>query len=165
MDIGDILGIAGSAATGGIFGLVGVALKMGAGWLQKRQELEEKRLDQVHELQLIEKQSQLRVVEAEIESRIARDRADENIKTASYNVFTDTSNVYKWVASVVVLMRPTLTLLLWGLVAWVAYKIMDMRGTSIIDGKDLMAEIVNNITFCAVAATLWWFGDRPPSKR
>ena len=161
----DLVGLLGSAVGGSIFGMIGAALKVVGGIWEAKQKMAERQLEMTHEIALIEKQSQLRVIESENERAITQLRADADIKTKSYEVYTDLSNTYKWVASVVALVRPALTLFLWMLAAWSAWTVMQDRGQVLVNGKDLMADIINNITFCAAAATLWWFGDRPSQKR
>lgn len=161
----ELFDFVGSALSGGLLGVLGAGMKVVGEYFANKQKMEMQRIANDHEIALIDKQSQMKVIEGEIEARIVRDKADGDIKSKSYEVYTDLSNVYKWVASVIALNRVILTWLLWMLTAWIAYKVMDMRGTSIIDGKDVMAQIVNNVTFCAAAATTWWFGDRPPQKR
>lgn len=161
----DVFDFVGSALSGGLLGVVGASLKVVGEYYSNKQKMEMQKISNDHEIALIDKQSQMKVIEGEIEARIVRDKADGDIKSKSYEVYTDLRNVYKWVASVIALNRVILTWLLWILTAWIAYKVMDIRGTSIIDGKDVMAQIVNNVTFCAAAATTWWFGDRPLQKR
>lgn len=161
----DVIEFAGSALSGGLVGILGSGLKFVGEYFTNRQKMEMQKITNDHEIALIDKQSQMKVIEGEIEHRIVREKADGDIKTASYNVFTNTENMYKWAATVVGLNRVILTWILWALTCWIALRINDDRGVVFINGKDLMADIVNNVTFCAAAATLWWFGDRPPQKR
>lgn len=59
-----------------------------------------------------------------------------------------------WVNAVRALTRPALTVLLWGI-----------TGTVFL-GADKAGQvgIVDTATFAAMAATLWWFGDRGPRR-
>ena len=161
----DIMEFAGSALSGGIVGILGSGLKFVGEYFTNKQKMEMQTIANSHELALIGEQAKLKVIEGEIESRIVRDKADAEIKTASYNVYTNTDNIYKWAATVIGLNRVILTWLLWLLTLYVTVMISSERGSIFVNGKDLMSDIVNNITFCAAAATLWWFGDRPPQKR
>lgn len=154
-----------SAVGGGIFGIIGAGLKVVGGIVEAKQKMAERQLEMSHELLLLDKQSQLKTIESENERAIAITKTDGEIKMKSYEIYTDTSNVYKWVASFVVLVRPLLTIALWVLVGWTAWRLTGERGAVLVNGKDLMADIVNNMTFCAAAATLWWFGDRPQQKK
>lgn len=161
----DVMEFAGSALSGGIVGIIGSGLKFVGEYFTNKQKMEMQKITNNHELALIGEQSKLRVIEGEIEQRIVREKADGDIKTASYNVFTSTENLYKWAATLIGLNRVILTWLLWGLTLYVTVLISSERGSVFVNGKDLMSDIINNITFCAAAATLWWFGDRPPQKR
>ncbi len=161
----DIIDFAGSALSGGILGIVGSGLKFVGEYFTNKQKMEMQKITNAHEITLLGEQSKLRVIEGEIEHRVVREKADGDIRVASYGLYAGTENIYKWAATVIGLNRVILTWILWLLTLWIAYKIMDYRGNSIIDGKDIMSDIVNNITFCAATATTWWFGDRPPQKR
>jgi len=50
------------------------------------------------------------------------------------------------------LVRPTLTLLLWLITAWIF-------------ARTQQSEIASAAVFAATASTLWWFGDRAPKPR
>lgn len=161
----DILDMLTSAAGGGVLGIIGSGLKYVGNYFENKQKMAMEAQKNAHELQLIEKQSQLKVVELETEGRIASEKSASDIKLASYSVFTDMSNIYKWAATIISLNRVIITWALWILTWWIAKQAIDMRGASIIDGKDIMNQIVNNVTFCAALATTWWFGDRPPQTK
>lgn len=153
-----------NAFSGGALGLVGTGLSLVKSFVDAKNKQAEMKLEFDHELALLDKQSQLKVVEAESEMKVTQSAADAAIKSKSYEVFVDTSNVYKWAATTIALMRPFITIMLWMMTAWIAWDVTHMRGATIIDGRDLMADIVNNVTFCASAATLWWFGERAQQK-
>lgn len=161
----DVMEFAGSALSGGIVGIIGSGLKFVGEYFTNKQKMEMQKITNNHELELIDKQSKLKTIEGEIERSITREKADGEIKAASYGVFTSTDNMYKWAATLVGLNRVILTWLLWALTLYVTILISSERGSIFVNGKDLMGDIINNITFCAAAATLWWFGDRPPQKR
>ena len=69
-----------------------------------------------------------------------------------------------WVDAVRGLVRPVLTPLLWLAVLAVFFQIGgdQARWISQAERAELIAYLVNSLVFAATAATLWWFGDRPP---
>ncbi len=161
MDWSDILGFGLNAASGGLLGLIGSFVKVGASFLQEKQKLRELEVKNKHELDLYDKQIVLKGAERESEAQIA----DAQARMESYSVFTETKNVYKWVASVLSLTRVALTLGLWGLTGYLFFIIVNTGGIPYVDSAVMIKEIVNGVVFCAATATTWWFGDRPPQKR
>lgn len=150
----DILGLAASAASGGLFGLAGTALGRVAGFFERRQEHSHERARWGHESQLLELQMQARVQETEGEIALAETAGSWRGLEASMQAEAAIGSSYAWVNAVRGLTRPFLTLLLW-LIAGVIWFGADAAG------RDAITETA---TFAATAATLWWFGDRGPRR-
>lgn len=151
----DMIGIAASAAGGGLFGLVGTALGRAAGFFERRQSIahEERRWN--HEVQLLELQHTVAAQETEAELAIARTEGSWAGLEASLAAEAAISTSYRWVDAIRALTRPLLTLLLWGITTsiWFSADYADR------------ASITETATFAATAATLWWFGDRGQTRR
>lgn len=146
----DMIGLAASAAGGGLFGLVGTALGRVAGFFERRQEQAQERARWAHETALHEMQMRARAEETEGEIALAE--AAGRWQGLSDSLKADAALVSDigWVNAVRALTRPVLTFLLWAITA--AIFVMS-------DGPG-QAAILETTSFAATAATLWWFGDR-----
>lgn len=173
--LGDLLGIGATAATGGLFGLLGSIIGAGAKYLQRRQEIAAEREERAHELKLMDMQIRVGRSETENELKIVEAQTDANVRQASYGIReTLGSSVHKWVNDVRSLFRPFLTIALWALTAAVLIFIVRAMGDkgplagyiTPPDAVQLVKYTVYSIVFSASTATVWWFGDRaltPPN--
>ena len=150
----DILGLAASAASGGLFGLAGTALGRIAGFFERKQQFAQERARWDHESALLELQMQASAQETEAEIALAETAGSWRGLEASMQAEANIGASYPWVNAVRGLTRPFLTLLLW-LIAGVIWFGADAAGRS---------AITETATFAATAATLWWFGDRGPRR-
>lgn len=164
MDWSDIFGVGASALSGGLFGLLGVGLKQVGAFFTEHQRRMARKDEMAHELLLLEKQSQMKVIESENERAIVALQQDGAIKQRSYDVFNNLGKAHKIVVSTVTLMPVLITIALWCMVAYLVHLIVD-TGITVIDGKVLIKQIVDNVVFCAVAVTLWWIGEHPPQNK
>ncbi|GAB5454210.1 MAG: hypothetical protein Hens2KO_04390 [Henriciella sp.] len=146
----DLIGVAASAAGGGLFGLFGTALGRLAGFFEKRQTIAHEERRWVHEVTLLESQQSAAAQETEAELAIARTEGSWTGLEASLNAEAAIAGSYRWVDAIRALTRPTLTLLLWGITLAIWFSTDNSGRTS----------ITETTTFAATAATLWWFGDR-----
>lgn len=146
----DLIGIAASAAGGGVFGVLGTALGRVAGYFERRQSIEHEERRWQHEVKLLEMQRLAAAAETEAELAITRAEGSWDGLQASLNAEAAIRASYKWVDAIRGLTRPLLTLLLWGItvVIWFSADLADR------------SNITETATFAATAATLWWFGDR-----
>ena len=151
----DLIGLAASAAGGGVFGLLGTALGRTAAYFERRQEQAHEQAKWDHESALLELQMRADAQETEAELALADVRGSWEGLSASMAAEAAIAPSYKWVDAVRGLTRPVLTLLLW-LISAVIFFQADLPGR---------AEITETATFAATAATLWWFGDRGPSAK
>ena len=151
----DVLGIAASAAGGGLFGLLGTALGRAAGFFEKRQTIAHEERRWAHETTLLELQREAAAQETEAELAIARTEGSWAGLQASVAAEAAIGDSYKWVNAARALTRPVLTLLLWGItsVIWFSADLVDR------------SSIIETATFAATAATLWWFGDRSAASQ
>ena len=151
----DIIGIAASAAGGGLFGLFGTALGRVAGFFERRQALQHEQQRWAHETQLLQLQQAAAAQETEAELAITHAAGQWAGLQASLDADAAIGESYPWVNAVRALTRPGLTLLLWGisLLIWFSADVSDQ------------ASIVETASFAATAATLWWFGDRSAARQ
>ncbi|MEL7041724.1 MAG: hypothetical protein AAGL90_09375 [Pseudomonadota bacterium] len=146
----DIIGLAASAASGGMFGLLGTALGRIASMFERRQNMAHEARRWQHELQLLELQQSAAQQETEAELQISQTEASWAGLQASLAADAAIAASYRWVDAVRGLTRPLLTVLLWMITAAI---------WAFADAAD-RSSIVETATFAATAATLWWFGDR-----
>lgn len=146
----DLIGIAASAAGGGVFGVLGTALGRVAGYFERRQSIEHEERRWQHEVTLLEMQRLAAAAETEAELALTHAEGRWEGLLASLNAEAAIRASYKWVDAIRGVTRPLLTLLLWGItvVIWFSADLADR------------SNITETATFAATAATLWWFGDR-----
>jgi hypothetical protein len=146
----DIIGLAASAAGGGVFGLAGTVIGRIAGVVERRQENAQERARWTHETAMLELQMSAQTSAAEGQAHLAETAGAWRGLAASMEAEASIEGSYRWVNAVRALTRPLLTLLLWLITALVYFNA----------AADAKASIVETATFAATAATLWWFGDR-----
>ena len=150
----DTLGLAASAASGGLFGLAGTAIGRIAGFFERKQQYVHERARWNHESQLLELQMRANAQETEAEIALAETAGSWRGLETSMIAEANIGASYPWVNAIRGLTRPFLTLLLW-LIAAVIWFGADAAGRE---------AITETATFAATAATLWWFGDRGPRR-
>ncbi len=146
----DIIGLAASAAGGGVFGLLGTVIGRIAGLIERRQENTQEQARWKHEAALVELQMKARASELAGQQSLAQTAGAWQGLASSMAAEAAIGDSYRWVNAVRALTRPLLTLLLW-LITGLVY-----LGAA----ADARASIIETTTFAATAATLWWFGDR-----
>ncbi len=144
-------------ATGGATGLLGTVLNGAFRFLERRQIAADKAAERAHELALQRLTIETRGVEMEHEARILAATAAKEQLLASYANDAAIGPTSTWVANVVKLVRPGLTLALIALTAAIYFS-LDLDTT--VDGIGLKSYIVQTVMFATSAALLWWFGDR-----
>ncbi|MEM7330344.1 MAG: hypothetical protein AAF437_16500 [Pseudomonadota bacterium] len=154
--MGDVIGIATSAAGGGLFGLFGTALGRIAGYFEKQQSIAHEERRWAHQTALVQLEQAADAQRAE--TALAQAHADGSWSGLSASLQADArlAASYQWVNAVRALTRPTLTMLLWLIAAMIWFSADPAERSN----------IVGTATFAATAATLWWFGDRAaPGQR
>ena len=170
--LGSLGGILGDVATGGIFGLVGSILGVGAKWLQERQRQNWEREKWGHEMDLQKLEIERGISETENEVRIVTEQGAADQRVASYNmrVFSP-SKASVWVNNIRALFRPALTmalLALTGLLFWKVSWLVNVNYLQPNEAVGLINYIVHSVVFAATTAIVWWFGDRamtPPALK
>mgnify|MGYP003651062013 FL=1 len=140
-----------SVLTGGATGILGSVLGKVFNFAdvfieEKRAKGEHERTIEMHRLQ-----SELRADELESELAIVQEQSAGAAQVASYAMMTGVEVPYPWVAAILRLMRPLLTVMLVGIV-WYIYAASD----------DLAQQetIIQSVIYMSSTAVLWWFGDR-----
>ena len=171
MDILSTLGeLLGGAASGGLFGLLGSIVGVGAKWLQERQRQQWQREKWSHEEALLRLEMQRGAAETEQELLIVQEKAAALAKVKSYDLQITAGPVSRWVNDIRSLFRPGLTVFLWIVVGVLMWMLLGGGLSGIIDAQDAIALVdyaIRLAIFAASAATVWWFGDRamqPPNR-
>jgi hypothetical protein len=168
MDLaGDAISAIATAAGGGLFGLVGALLGVGAKMLQSweerkllREKIEGRKIEQAHELKLLEMQIARGKAETESELAIIDAAAARDVKLASYQDAANIGPTHMWVSDVLRLFRPFLTIALIGVTVWLFHRLIKGGGLPYISTPELVQYIVLSVVFSATAAVTWWFGER-----
>ncbi len=148
----NILSFGADAVAGGVFGIIGTAFGRVAAFFERKQTFAQEEKRWGHERKLHELQMRARKQETEIELAITTQKGSWDGLKASLDADANIGVAAQWVINVLRLVRPTLTLLLWLITAWIFARTQD-------------AEIAKAAVFAATAATLWWFGDRAPKPK
>lgn len=151
----DIIGLAASAAGGGVFGLVGTVIGRVAGLIERRQDNTQERARWAHDAAMQAARMREMAAATEAQIKLADAAGAWRGLAASMEAEASIGESYKWVNAVRALTRPLLTLLLWAITGLV------YLGAS----AEARVGIVETATFAATAATLWWFGDRGQKGR
>lgn len=148
----DLISLVGSAATGGVFGLLGTVFGRVAGFFERGQTFKQDQARWGHEYKLHELNQAARLQESEIELNITDSQGSWEGMKVSHNAAAAIGKGSQWVINTMHMVRPTLTILLWLIAAGIAVVTKDKS-------------IGEAVMFAATAATLWWFGDRAPKYK
>ena len=115
--------------------------------------LEEKKKDKDHArtIEMTRLQSELRQDEWENERAIVESEQDGKVKVAAYSMFQDVPVPYPFIAGIIRLIRPVLTILLVAIVWYVFATTEDFAQRE---------TIIQSVLYLASTAVLFWFGDR-----
>lgn len=183
MDIITLLGAIGSAAGGGVFGLLGTGIKH---WFDhqaeqaKRQfELAMRKMDREemqleHELQMqtIEKQTERDIAIAHqdrlsLEAQVAGEVEQAELAMRRESYANDKATYGGgFVDAIRGLMRPVLTLYFALLMALITYQLMQITGNQVgaANADYLLKQVINTCIFLATTSVTWWFGSRPVKR-
>lgn len=153
----ELISIAGSALSGGLFGVLGQMANRAFGVWETREKRKDTALAYTHELALIEKQMQAKDQETEHELDLTAAHGSWDGLKASLEAEAKPSESYRWVAAVRTLTRPFLTLETQ--LALVALMLI------VRDRPAMMETVIETVTFGASASLLWWFGERATYPR
>lgn len=173
----DILGMAGSVASGGIFGLIGSVVGMGAKYLQRKQEFKEEKERRVWDREDFKLQMQADREETEQEIAITSSAGAWNGLGQSLEAAASIKG-RGWSSALLRLFRPFLTTLLVVMSGWIIWMMWqaavnaDGNGLSLLfspgELKEVLQYCIYSIIFSASTSVVWWFGDRamtPPNAK
>jgi hypothetical protein len=140
----------GTVLTGGATGVIGSVIGKLFGFVDYY--VEEKKADKDHgrTIEMLRLQNEIGAEENEREMAVAEANADANMRMASYSHDSMGGPSSVWVANLLRLVRPALTLSLIALVG-ILYFSADLGGR---------ATIETSVIYMCSSAVLWWFGDR-----
>lgn len=139
-----------TALFGGATGILGTLVGKVAGYFEKKQELEIMKESYKHELALQELNISARAQELESEAAIAEMNNAASMRSASYEHDASYGKPYRWVITLLRLVRPMLTIMLIILTGVLFFQLSEA-------GQD---EIASQVIFLTGMAISWWFGDR-----
>jgi hypothetical protein len=160
----DILGLGASAASGGLFGVLGAAFGAWMKLKERKQKAIEQSAEREHELKMMEAKMALVSQGASWDAMETSHRSE---------IALNGQDNYKWVVAIKSLFRPALTLFLWLAVGWqlmivltgtlTEYLTIAETKAALFTTEELTAlvkYIVYSTVFSATTATTWWFGER-----
>jgi hypothetical protein len=142
-----ILSVLSGGATGVLGSILGKVFSFADFWI------EEKKADSEHQrtIEMTKLQSELRSEELETEREIMIEQQAGEQRAASYAHDMSAGVSYPWVAAILRLIRPAITVMLIGIL-WFIYSTSSDFGQK--------ETIVQSVIYMASTAVLWWFGDR-----
>lgn len=150
-----VLGTLVSGLFGGGVGLIGTVIGKVFGWLELKEKNKALAISNEHELKLLSMELADRNAEREHEAEVASVAADTTVRSASYSHDSTLRNVYRWVDSARAMVRPTLTVLAFSLLAYTIY-----LGAVHFGDFGAYKQALDQANFLAVTAYVWWFGSR-----
>ena len=147
----DIIGLAASAAGGGVLGLIGTVIGRVAGLIERRQDNAQERARWAHDAAMQEARMREMAAATEAQIKLADAAGAWRGLAPSMEAEAVIADSYRWVNAVRALTRPLL---------WIITGLVYLGATT-----EARMGIVETATFAATAATLWWFGDRGQKGR
>jgi hypothetical protein len=170
--LGDLIGLGANVASGGLFGLLGSLIGVGAKWLQAKQAAKAKAEEWKHEITLRQLAMEANDRETENELAIARSEGSWKGLSDSYHTVIPSTAVPSWTNAIRSLFRPFLTISLWVLVVIELRWMLDGTLEIWIENSGqfgvTIKYVIDSTVFSAATATTWWFGDRamtPPGQK
>ncbi|WP_027068518.1 hypothetical protein [Euryhalocaulis caribicus] len=166
----EIAGMGASALSGGLFGLLGTVAGRVIGVFERREARADRALEMEHDVRRWGHEQDLQALQMEARRQETEDELAITAVAGSYAGLTASLNAEAgidapgWVNAVRALVRPVITPLLWVAVFIVFYRTASNEARWIAEAERaaLISYLANSVVFAATAATLWWFGDRPP---
>lgn len=170
--LGDVIGAAGAAAGGGVFGILGSAVNRVFGIFERREarrDREQQYAEQVnvraHELELLRENRLTAAAETENEIAVTQTEGSFRGLEASLTAAASIGNAPGWVNAVRAMVRPILTILLWVFAALIFKWVLESAAGGVLSADEiptLVRYVVYSVIFAATTATVWWYGDRAP---
>lgn len=151
---------------GPIVGVLGSAISAGVGYFERKQKIEEKKLDYAQETKLQEMNIAARSAEMESEAAIAHTAAVSKSLEASYKHDASYGLVGETAATVLRFVRPALTVFLLLLVTVIYFTLPEAKVVGVDGVATTVGEmVILKIMFLSEVALTWWFVDRRKSNK
>lgn len=183
MDFSSILGLIGTAASGGLFGgitgLIGAGTQMYFEYKTAQLRIEEAKIKNAHELAVMSAEWAGRERVAQVEATGAEAVADANALAASfkmepemYSAGQKLSPTQRWVFVVLDairgLIRPGLTLYLAAVTTYILWLVQQRLSVAVLtasEALDVWRMVVSTVMYLTTTCVLWWFGTRNKAKQ
>jgi len=139
-----------TALLGGSTGILGTVIGKVATYFERKQDMEMRLAEFAHEARLQEMQMASDQLERESEQAIQEMATYQATRAQSYKHDDAYGKPYRWVITLLRLVRPLLTVLLIALTAVLFFN-LDQGGKN---------DIAQQVIFLTGMAISWWFGDR-----
>ena len=160
----EILGLGATAASGGLFGVLGAAF----GAFMKLKERKQKAIEQQEQ-----REHDIKMMELQMEA-VSQGASWDTMETSHQSeIALNGQENYKWVIAIKSLFRPFLTVFLWLAVAvqmslvlsgtLTEYLSVGLTSQTLFTAQELVSlvkYVVYSTVFSATTATTWWFGER-----
>ena len=178
--LGDVLGVVGSAVSGGLFGLIGTGFKAFMSYKDKKLTFEHERnmaLDRAEARREEAKDArEMEGIRQAGESERSRDRVQQATYThdrpllggqAVPDTFMGRWIIYPlfafadWAARII---RPVITVGYGAMAIWFLFKMWEKTPDMFDGDTDAARTVLNMVVFVACSSATWWFGDRPRQR-
>jgi hypothetical protein len=171
-----ILAVFSSGGFGSLIGLVGGYFNRKVDLEAKKLEYKDKEDERNHEVTMLTAQKEYMVEEAKAKLQVATVESEAQVETAGYGAMAASYNFAKttpadgWVDKASKIVRPLLTLLLFGLTMYILYQINDLvwamegiKSDPAFRGQltDIWVEMIKWVSFQTGVCVGWWFAMRP----
>ena len=141
----------GSVLTGGMTGILGSVIGKAFNFVDMWAEEKKARGEHERTMEMHRLQAELKADELENERMIVEEQSAGAARVAAYGMMQGVEVPYPWVAAILRLIRPILTIMLVAIV-WYIY------ATS--NDFSHQETIIQSVIYMASTAVLFWFGDR-----
>jgi hypothetical protein len=140
-----------SVMSGGVTGILGSVIGKVFNFVDMWAEEKKKDKDHIRTIELTRLNAELRADEMENELAIVEEEQAGAAKVAAYTMFQDVAVPYPFVAAILRLIRPVLTIMLISIVWYI------FATTEDASQKEM---IIQSVIWMSSTATMFWFGDR-----
>lgn len=167
-----------SAMAGGATGLLGIGLQRFFDWLNAKTQIEKQKVQNEHELAVMQAEWQGRIKVAQEQGEAARDVADSGALAASYQgaferfATWDMKKDAWWIKAVMVLLdfirgivRPALTVYLAAITTYIYLTVVELMRQwgvqlTVEQLMQILMLLIGTIVYLFTTCVCWWFGTR-----
>jgi len=153
----EILGLATSAAGGGLLGIFGTVASRGLGLVERRQKRKDRESEQAHELALLRLQQEQAGEEREHEAALVEYQGAIDFRTATVEHDASLKGASQWVQNIRATVRPLLTY-------FVFFSHITAFALLARSDEAIRAQGFEDLAFSTFLCLTWWFGERSAGK-